>query len=570
MTELTKKYSHLTYLASPINEPERQVVLTVFNASLFRLPHEREKWQLQAQLLKEFEHPHLVPILDIGVEEEQPFVVREYLPNGSLRSRLKQLSPDHLELREALTIVLQVGLALTYAHEHHVLHGNIKPENILFKANGQAVLTDFSLVSRKDDSIRDQSTEEYAFCYMAPEQLAGTCDARSDQYALGCLAYELITGRLPFGVQSLASMIGLPNPAPLSERVADLPPSLDAAVLKTLAKNPDERFFDFSLFLEVVQSVLSPPPAFPLGDATRSRKKRTPSHPMRSAQVEDTPFLATKEETNDWLLTTIFGGEETNASLVKVSASVHEWSDPGTGNMMVSLPGDVPLVRQTKNRKRIFLVLVLLLSVIVALITCNFLPFQMAQPSTSSRVVQKGIQVTLPQIPPIQVPNVSLVQTPIQLTNTPMVQPSVQVKTIPTVLLSPLTATVSPSSIMSYEAEASQNTLAGGAAVVNCPECSGGERVEQIGRGGTLLFNDVKKSNMGNYTLTIYYTNGSGNRLFYMSLNSGSSIALGVPATGTWHTVGTLSVTVSLNAGKNTILFFNSSARGPDIDRIVV
>src|SRR5260370_14063808 len=96
---LSKKYSHTTYLASPTNpqrghgEPERQVALTVFASSLFRFPHERESLLQKAQCIKQLRHPHLIPILDIGIAEEQPFVVREYLPNGSLRSRLNKLSP---------------------------------------------------------------------------------------------------------------------------------------------------------------------------------------------------------------------------------------------------------------------------------------------------------------------------------------------------------------------------------------------------------------------------------------------------------------------------------------------
>jgi len=291
---LSKKYSHTTYLASPTNpqrghgEPERQVVLTVFASSLFRFPHERESLLQKAQRIKQLRHPHLIPILDMGIEEEQPFIVRKYLPNSSLRSHLKQLFPHGLELGDALTIVSQVGEALAYAHEHTIVHGNIKAENILFDGNSHAVLTDFSLVSRKDAVIRDQTSEEYAFCYLAPEQFAGICDARSDQYALGSLTYELITGRVPFAAQSLASMMGQPSnalPAPLSESVADLPPSLEAAVLKTLAKDPDERFFDFSLFLEVIKSVLSPPPAFPLAHSTPSRKNRTISRPVRSVRT---------------------------------------------------------------------------------------------------------------------------------------------------------------------------------------------------------------------------------------------------------------------------------------------
>ena len=148
---------------------------------------------------------------------------------------------------------------LDYAHEHNIIHNNLKPENILFDSNGQAVLADFYIVNSKYAIIHNQKDEEYAFCYMAPELLVGVYDARGDQYALGCLAYELLTGRVPFAEQSLETIMRRPReakPAPLSESVADLPPSLEAAVFRALAKDPNERFFDCSLFLDGVRSAL--------------------------------------------------------------------------------------------------------------------------------------------------------------------------------------------------------------------------------------------------------------------------------------------------------------------------
>src|SRR5882757_6144729 len=119
-TELAQKYSHSTYLASVTDEPEHQVILTVFASPLFRFPHERENLLQKAQRIKGLQHPHVAPILDIGIEQEQPFVVREYWPNDSLRSHLKKLSSRRLELGEALTIVSQVGQALVYAHERNI------------------------------------------------------------------------------------------------------------------------------------------------------------------------------------------------------------------------------------------------------------------------------------------------------------------------------------------------------------------------------------------------------------------------------------------------------------------
>ena len=169
-SELAKKHSHVTYLASVIDpqrghgEPEHQVILKLFASSLFRFPSEREKLLSKAQRIKELDHPHLVPLLDMGIEQDQPFVVREYVPNGSLRSHLRERSSHPLELREALSMVSQVGSALAYAHEHQIVHGNLPRRIFCWMFVGKAVLTDFHLTNKNDALIRDQTTKEYAFC----------------------------------------------------------------------------------------------------------------------------------------------------------------------------------------------------------------------------------------------------------------------------------------------------------------------------------------------------------------------------------------------------------------------
>ena len=297
--DLAKKYSHSTYLAAPIDEPERQVVLIVFSSQLFSSSLERAAVLKNAQALKKLQHPYLVPLLDLGIAEKQPFVVREYVPHQSLRSALKQLAPRRLKLGEALSLLLQVGEALVYAHSHEIVHGNLKPENILLDASGRALLADFDLLKRKDIIVRDQTTEEYAFCYLAPEQFAGTWDVYADQYALGCLCYELITGEVPFATKGLTSLIKdqsyYVQPTSLSEKVPNLPPSLEAAVLKALAKDPSNRFRDLSLFLEVIRAVVSPLPAFPL---MRSRTPDQPKPHSRLAQPPKVPdsWASTSEE----------------------------------------------------------------------------------------------------------------------------------------------------------------------------------------------------------------------------------------------------------------------------------
>ena len=310
LKDLAKKYSHSTYLAAPMDEPERQVVLIVFSSWLFSSFQKCRAVLEKAQSLKKLQHPHLVPLLDMGTVDEQPFVVREYVPNQSLRSYLKQRAPERLKLQNALTLLLQVGEALAYVHRHKIFHGNIKPENILFDAHGRALLTDFTLLGRGDVMIRDQTTEEYAFCYLAPEQLAGTWDAYSDQYAMGCLSYELITGGVPFANESLASLIKDQSyyiePVPLSEKVPNLPASLEAAVFKALAKDPSDRFDDFSLFLEEIRTVASPPPAFPLLRSKASHKQKSHSRLTRPRRPLAVPASPQKDAAPDHSLSQKF------------------------------------------------------------------------------------------------------------------------------------------------------------------------------------------------------------------------------------------------------------------------
>jgi transposase-like protein len=169
-------------------------------------------------------------------------------------------------------------------------------------------------------------------------------------------------------------------------------------------------------------------------------------------------------------------------------------------------------------------------------------------------------------VPPSPSNTLSILPSPSNAQPSPTTRPPVPTPT-PTVIDKPI----------SYEAEASDNTLTGSALVITCSPCSGGERVGSLGVqpsknvDGSLQFNHVNKNRAGTYTLTIYFTQGDpGNRTTYISVNGGSAITCQAASTGSWYTVATVSVTVSLNAGNNTIKLFNPSSNAPDIDRIVV
>jgi hypothetical protein len=135
------------------------------------------------------------------------------------------------------------------------------------------------------------------------------------------------------------------------------------------------------------------------------------------------------------------------------------------------------------------------------------------------------------------------------------------------------TRTNTPSSgVTSYEAEASGNTLAGGAVVAACGTCSGGNKVGYVGNNaGTLQYNGVSAATAGSYTLTMYYLNGdTAARNATISVNGGTGTNISFPVTGSWTTVGSVNTTISLNAGSNTIRFSNATGWAPDFDRITV
>ncbi len=124
----------------------------------------------------------------------------------------------------------------------------------------------------------------------------------------------------------------------------------------------------------------------------------------------------------------------------------------------------------------------------------------------------------------------------------------------------------------SYQAESAANIIAGGAKLTSCAACSGGNRIGYIGKGGTLLFNEIYASSAGSYTLTINYVDGDAGRSAQMSVNGGSATTLSFHGTNdsNWNNVQSMTVTVQLNSGYNTIKFSNASAYGPDVDFIAV
>jgi serine/threonine protein kinase/DNA-directed RNA polymerase specialized sigma24 family protein len=262
------------YLAHHKDRSDAKSIVKIFLSSLFSR-RERDIFLQEAQSLKKLKHPHILSVKDAGIEGKTAYLVSEYAPRGSLRDVLLHRAQQPLPVSEAMTILLQVGQAVHTAHTHNILHRDLKPENILFSKDGEVVLSDFgiSVVQGDVQHAKAHST----LSYIAPEQFQGLVSQKSDQYALGVIAYELFTGRKPFVTDDFSlikSMHMHKQPTRLTRWNSRIPPSVEKAVLKALEKQDHDRYDDVSSFLLALQIPSSQNTLLILNACTSSRSSK--------------------------------------------------------------------------------------------------------------------------------------------------------------------------------------------------------------------------------------------------------------------------------------------------------
>jgi predicted ATPase/serine/threonine protein kinase/DNA-binding CsgD family transcriptional regulator len=218
---------------------------------------EQASFLKEAQTLVRLSHHNIVRVFDFAVEGGTPFLVMEYAPNGTLRQRYSvgsRLTPDNI-----VPYVQQIASALYYAHDQHLIHRDVKPENMLLNTQNEVLLSDFGLALLAPHT-HPYSTHEMAHkvagtsLYLAPEQLQGHPQPASDQYALGVVVYEWLCGTPPFHgtpLEIATQHLTVP-PRPLRELVPELAPALEEVVLKALAKEPLQRFSDVQEFVSAL------------------------------------------------------------------------------------------------------------------------------------------------------------------------------------------------------------------------------------------------------------------------------------------------------------------------------
>ncbi len=226
-----------------------------------------ERFRREIQLAARLQHPHIVPLITTGEMDGLPFYIMPFVEGESLRARL--VRHGEMPLADALRTLREVASALAYAHERGVVHRDIKPENVLI-SHDSVMVTDFGVakaISASADTPESAGLTSMGMAmgtpaYMAPEQAAAdpATDHRADIYALGIMAYELISGTPPFAGRSAGQMLAAhlaETPEPLSVRRPGVPESLETLVMRCLEKRPADRPQNATEVVRALDGVLS-------------------------------------------------------------------------------------------------------------------------------------------------------------------------------------------------------------------------------------------------------------------------------------------------------------------------
>lgn len=260
------------FLAEDVKH-RRQVAIKVLRAELSATLG-TERFLREIELAAKLQHPHIVPVYDSGSADGVLYYVMPYVEGESLRDLMRR--EGQIPLARAAEIIREASSGLEYAHGHGIVHRDVKPENIML-SGGHAVVADFGIARAIDASRAAEGHLTGAGiaigtpAYMSPEQAtADIVDARSDQYALACVFYELVTGKQAFGGPTMQAMLTsmLTGPRPRLSAVVDgIPHEVDGATQRALSTDPSHRFDTISGFARAVTQVTS-------GAAAASRESR--------------------------------------------------------------------------------------------------------------------------------------------------------------------------------------------------------------------------------------------------------------------------------------------------------
>ena len=302
---------------------ERDVALKVLHDRFTVDGDYVERFRREARAVAQLSHPNIVTVIDRGEQDGRQFIVFEYVDGENLKTLIEREGP--LPEREAIELALQIARALGFAHEHGLVHRDVKPQNVLLNGDAGAKVTDFGIARSLDvqGGLTQTGTVMGTSDYIAPEQARGRqVDAQSDVYSLGAVLYELLTGDVPFPGDNFVAVamrhINEPPPS-VRERRPELSPRLDAAVRRAMAKDPHERFGSMNELCTELAACLGPETAMSAAETMVVPGRRPPRRRRRAARPP-------REGLSVWPLILLLAGL---ALLALILAAIFTFTGPG-------------------------------------------------------------------------------------------------------------------------------------------------------------------------------------------------------------------------------------------------
>jgi tRNA A-37 threonylcarbamoyl transferase component Bud32 len=240
---------------------ERNVALKVLHQQYNEDEDFVERFKREARSVAQLQHPNIVTVIDRGEEDGRQYIVFEFIDGENLKELV--VRKGRLDLRDALEIAHEIARGLAFAHDHGLVHRDVKPQNVLLNGDGRAKVTDFGIARSLDvdHGVTQTGTILGTSNYIAPEQASGQpVDAHTDVYSLGIVLYEMLTGELPFPGESFVAIamkhIQEPSPNVLDVR-GDIPLRVAEMIDRALEKDPEQRFPTMDAFAAEIEASLA-------------------------------------------------------------------------------------------------------------------------------------------------------------------------------------------------------------------------------------------------------------------------------------------------------------------------
>jgi eukaryotic-like serine/threonine-protein kinase len=230
-------------------------------------PTNHQRFQREAQLIQQLQHPRIVPLYDVNLYHQPPYLAMAFIDGLPLKAIMQQ---GQLPVGEMLYLLQQIASALDYAHQQGIVHRDIKPGNLLVNRQGEVFLADLGLARLMTVDMPEQITKAGTVLgtpdYMSPEQALADpkLNHAADIYSLGVVVFELLTGQLPYQASTASQVISRRILAPIPSANAlnpNLPPAIDSVIQKALAKEPSKRYERAGALIEALVTALDTPPA---------------------------------------------------------------------------------------------------------------------------------------------------------------------------------------------------------------------------------------------------------------------------------------------------------------------